>query len=40
MDSKLSPTEKRARLDTLEKAELRALTGVHKLHQRMVELDA
>jgi hypothetical protein len=40
MDSKLSPPEKRARLDTLEKAELRALTGVHKLHQRMVELDA
>lgn len=40
MDSKLSPTEKRARLDALEKAELRALTGVHKLHQRMVELDA
>ena len=40
MDSKLSPTEKRARLDALEKAELRALTGVHKLHLRMIELDA
>lgn len=40
MESTLSPTEKRARLDALEKAELRALTGVHKLHQRMVELDA
>jgi hypothetical protein len=39
-DSNLSPTEKRARLDALEKAELRALTGVHKLHQRMVELDS
>lgn len=39
-DSSLHPTEKRARLDALEKAELRALTGVHKLHLRMIELDA
>ena len=39
-NSKLSAPEKRARLDALEKAELRLLSNVHKLHQRMVELDA
>jgi hypothetical protein len=39
-NSKLSAPEKRARLDALEKAELRLLSNVHELHKRMVELDA
>jgi hypothetical protein len=39
-NSNLSSDEKRARLDALDKLELRVLSNVHKLHQRMVELDA
>ena len=38
--SNILANEKRTKLDALDKTELRILSNVHKLHQRMNELDA